>query len=329
MVAANLPEQRYEALAREIRNRRPHVVGLQEVFDFSCAGPGCSYGPIAGAFNDHLTGTLDALNGTYVAKAIVRDLNVTLPIQTPVGGAQVTVIDRDVILVRRDFADAATVAPLAGFCSHPSVDGCNYDVVATTSIAGQELRIERGFVGIDLTVANKKYRIVNTHLEVREPDGSNPYSRIVQSAQAYQLILTTTNTTPHSRKLIVIGDINSDPRDPVLPVPDYLQPFLGTDVIVPPYMQFIGATFTDTWTMRPGAEQGQGAPLIGFSCCQLEDLSNLKSMLYERIDMIFSLKKPCKVIDARLIGTTQASKTRPPVRLWAADHAAVAAALLY
>ena len=31
MVAANLPEQRYVALAGEISGRRPHVVGLQEV----------------------------------------------------------------------------------------------------------------------------------------------------------------------------------------------------------------------------------------------------------------------------------------------------------
>ena len=329
-VAANLPEQRYHALAREILLRLPHVVGLQEVFDFSCAGPGCSYQAIAGAFNDHLTGTLDALHGTYVAKAIVRNLYVTLPIQTPVGGALVTVTDRDVILVRKDLAGNASVAPYGVFCSHPSVDGCNYDLVATTSIAGNELRIERGFVGIDLTVGGVAYRVVNTHLEVREPDRSNPYSRIVQSAQAYQLIVTTTNTTPTGRKLIVVGDINSDPRDPPLPVPDFLQPILGVPVIVPPYTQFIAATFTDTWTMRPGAEHGFGAPLIGFSCCQDEDLANRRSMLYERIDMVFSLTKPSRVIDARLLGATPFSKTWPPGHgLWPSDHAAVAAALLY
>jgi hypothetical protein len=336
MVAANLPEQRYVALAREISGRRPQVVGLQEVFDFSCAGPGCSYGPIAGAFNDHLTGTLDALHGSYVAKAVVKNLDITLPVQTPNGGALVTVIDRDAILVRSDLAGAATVAPYGLFCTYPSVDGCNYDFVATTSIAGQTVKIERGFVGIDLAVGGSKYRVVNTHLEVREPDESNPYSRIVQSAQAYQLILTTTNTTPPDRKLIVIGDINSDPRDPLLPVPDFLQPLLGVAVIVPPYTQFAapvsvgGAGFTDAWTMRPGTSTGKGAPLIGFSCCQDEDLANRHSMLYERIDMVFSLTRPSRVMDARLIGTTPASKTWPPGQgIWAADHAAVAASLLY
>ena len=336
MVAANLPEQRYVALAREISGRRPHVVGLQEVFEFSCAGPGCSFGPIAGAFNDHLQGTLDALHGSYVAKAIVNNLNVTLPILTPVGGAYVTVLDRDVILVQSDLDGAATVVPYNSICTYPSMDGCNYDFVATTSIGGNPLRIERGFVGIDLTVGSSKYRVVNTHLEVREPDGSNPYSRIVQSAQAYQLILTATAAVPTDRKLIVIGDMNSDPRDPLLPVPDFLQPVLGVPVIVPPYMQFTapvlagGAGFTDAWTMRPGASTGKGAPLIGFSCCQLDDLSNRKSMLYERIDLIFALVRPSKVMDARLIGTTAASKTWPPGHgIWAADHAAVAATLRY
>ncbi len=347
-VAANLPEQRYMALAREISGRRPHVVGLQEVFEFSCTPPppgdpnlppgdGCVFGPIAGAFNDHLTGTLDALHGMYVAKAIVKNLDITLPIVTPTGGAYVTVIDRDVILVRKDLAGAAEVVPYDAFCSFPSVDGCNYDFVATTSIGGQPIRIERGFVGIDLAVGGSKYRVVNTHLEVREPDGSNPYSRIVQSAQAYQLIATTTATTPPDRKLIVVGDINSDPHDPLLDVPYELQVAYGLPpVIVPPYTQFAapvslgGAGFTDAWTMRPGAQHGQGAPLIGFSCCQDEDLANRRSELYERIDMVFSLTRPERVIDARLIGTTAASKTWPPGHgLWPSDHAAVAAALQY
>jgi hypothetical protein len=351
MVAQNLPEQRYVALAREISGRRPHVVGMQEVFEFTCTPPGandpnglvgngCSFGPIAGAFNDHLQGTLDALGGTYVAKAIVKNLDITLPIVTPVGGAYVTVVDRDVILVRSDLDGAATVVDYSGSpwsCTYPSVNGCNYDFVATTKIGGSDVRIERGFVGIDLTVGGSNYRVVNTHLEVREPDGSNPYSRIVQSVQAHQLVLTATAAVPSDRKLIVVGDINSDPRDPVLPVPEELQLAYGLPpVIVPPYMQFTapvslgGPGFTDSWTMRPGTATGQGAPLIGWSCCQDEDLANRHSALYERIDMIFSLTAPSKVLDARLIGTTPASKTPPGGHgLWAADHAAVAATLRY
>jgi hypothetical protein len=348
MVAANLPEQRYVALAREISGRRADVVGLQEVFEFICTPPGpddpnglvgngCDYGPIVGAFNDHLQGTLDALHGSYVDKAIVKNLDITLPIVTPVGGAYVTVIDRDVILVRRDLAGAATVVPYAALCaslvpSRASADGCNYSYVAATSIAGSTVRIERGFVGIDLTVDGSTYRVVNTHLEVREPDSSNPYSRFVQSAQAQELIyVTTTVMAPEAgRKLIIVGDINSDPRDLPLPAP------VPGGAIVPPYMLFAGnasdgfAGFTDAWTMRPGASTGKGWPLVGLSCCQDEDLANRHSKLYERIDMVFSLVKPSKVMDARLIGATPESKTWPPGHgLWPSDHAAVAAELRY
>ena len=210
------------------------------------------------------------------------------------------------------------------------MDGCNYDFVATTSIAGSSVRIERGFVGVDLTVGGSAYRVVNTHLEVREPDRIEPVLEIVQSAQAYQLILTATAAVPADRKLIVVGDINSDPRDPLLPVPPPLQPILQTDVIVPPYTQFIAATFTDAWTMRPGTATGKGAPLIGLSCCQLEDLVEppFDAVRADRHDLPFASAE--QVMDARLIGTTAASKTWPPgLGLWAADHAAVAAALQY
>jgi hypothetical protein len=354
MVAANLPEQRYVALARDISGRRPHVVGLQEVFEFSCTpfppgvpnvppGDGCAYGPIAGAFSDHLQGTLDALGGKYLAKAIVKNLDVTLPIVTPAGGAYVHVVDRDVILVRSDLDAGAAVVPFYLSCpttgpSRASIDGCNYDFVATTSIGGNPLRIERGFVGIDLAVGGSRYRVVNTHLEVREPDGSNPYSRIVQSAQAYELInVAMAFPRELDRKLIVVGDINSDPRDQILPVPEALQLTYGLPpVIVPPYRLFTapplagGGGFTDAWTMRPGAATGQGAPLIGLSCCQDEDLGNRHSALYERIDMVFSLTKPSKVMGARLLGETTSSKTWPPGHgLWPSDHAAVAATLRY
>lgn len=343
-VAANLPEQRYVALAREISGRRPDVVGLQEAFSFVCfpadpndpnfppqvQGDGCVDQAIAGAFNDHLAGTLDALHGTYVAKAVVKNLDITLPIVTGTGRAYVSVVDRDAILVRRDLDGSSSVVPYYAICTYPSLDGCNYDVVAATRIAGNDVRIERGFVGIDVTVRGAAYRVVNTHLEVRDPDPGNQYSRIFQSAQAYQLILTATAGVPEGRRLIVIGDMNSAPVDQPVPVPPPLQPVLGTDLIVPPYMQFQAATFTDAWTMRPGAMRGQGAPLIGFSCCQLEDLSNKHSMLYERIDLIWPLVKPSKVLDARLIGTTPASKTWPPGQgLWPSDHAAVAATLRY
>jgi hypothetical protein len=329
-VAANLPQQRFAALAGLITKRGPHLVGLQEVFRYDCQGPGCADPAIAGAFNDHLQGTLDSLGGAYVVKATVKNLDLTLPVVTSTGQALVTVIDRDVILARSDIASAVAPVPFNAICTYPSMDGCNYDVVGEVSLGGATVRIERGFVGVDASVDDEIYRFVNTHLEVREPAAGNPYSRIVQAAQAYQLLLTVQGTTPTDRKLLVVGDINSDPRDEILSVPPPLQPLLGTDEIVPPYLQFSNAQFTDTWTLRPGANTGNGAPLAGFSCCQDEDLGNHQSVHYERIDIIFSQTLPRRVQSARLLGESIADKTWPKgLGLWPSDHSSVAARLHY
>ena len=76
MIAANIPVKRMEALAAEIAKDQPALVGLQEVYRFQCTdlappspGQGCNDPSIAAAFSDQLQATLDALDGTYEAKA--------------------------------------------------------------------------------------------------------------------------------------------------------------------------------------------------------------------------------------------------------------------
>jgi hypothetical protein len=82
--------------------------------------------------------------------------------------------------------------------------------------------------------------------------------------------------------------------------------------------------------MRPGTGKAKGAPLVGYSCCQDEDLANHRSALYERVDLIFSLTPPTKVLDARLLGESVADKTLPRGwGVWPSDHASVAARLQY
>ena len=99
------------------------------------------------------------------------------------------------------------------------------------------------------------------------------------------LIQTLQATTPQSRSLLVVGDINSSPLDPLM-----------SGSILTPYMQFALAGYSDAWLLRPGN-------VPGLTCCQLTDLSNRKAELYERIDMLFSLEPPTKVKDARVVGT--------------------------
>jgi len=319
-IAANQPAERIKALADEIVKGEPALVGLQEVFRFQCtdlappvAGQGCDDPSTRDAFGDHLQGTLSALNGVYVATAIVTNLSLVVPLFINGAAVQVEVVDRDVILARGD----VTAGPVdftafqgVGICLKPSDQGCNYSVVLPAPSPFGSILIERGFVAVDATVDGNAYRFVNTHLEQKDP--TNPFLSLFQAAQAMELIQVLQGTTPADRSLIVVGDINSSPVDPLI---------LGS--VPTPYQQFLGAGFTDAWTLRPGK-------LPGLTCCQLEDLSNHKSVLYERIDMIFSLDPSEKVKQARVVGATVSDKTPPPGRgLWPSDHGAVTAELQF
>jgi len=353
--AASLPSERVKALAALIAKRNPALVGLEEVYGFTCvdANPapsrGCQNQEIAGAFTDQLADTLAALGGRYVDAAKVYNLNLPATLPSPLNllpGIPITyddrtiyvgVVDRDVILARTTGVTftptsfAALNAYNAALCSRPSQNGCNYVAAASADLnlglpAPVTIRFERGFVGVDAVVDSEPYRFVVTHLETRL-ESLGPTARGYQSAQAYELAgtLQVMNAFNPYGKTLLVGDFNSDPRDPVYPVPAPNQ-YLG----IPPYQQLVGLGFTDVWTMRPGTATGKGAPLVGFSCCQDADLGNHQSVLYERVDLLFSLTPPTKVQVARLLGESIGDKTPPQgFGLWPSDHASVAAVISF
>lgn len=336
-VAANRFPERALQQAQEIASRKPEIVALQEVWRFVCIdhyqppipGAGCGDPSIAGAFVDHLQVTLDALQAlgaTYHSAGTVTnfDLAVIVPPGLPglpfiIDGvpAFLLALDRDVILARDGIQTAAVdfagLHPL--ICVLPSADGCNYaNAVPANSPAGPVL-ILRGFVGVDTTVNGIDYRIVNTHLEQRDLVPGDPTARFFQTAQAFELLQTLQVTTPAERRLIVLGDMNSAPEDQPVPV--------GNDQLVPPYMQFAAAGFTDAWTRRPGA-------VSGVTCCQAENLANHKSSLNERIDLIWSREAPAAVKQARVVGASVSDKTPPAGRgIWPSDHGGVVAELQF
>jgi hypothetical protein len=343
-IAASRFIDRVERQAALIAKERPHIVALQEAWRFDCLdlapslpGKGCSDPAIAGAFLDQLEKTLDALKAKgvkYKTIARVKDLDVSV-IQVPglPAGIPFTInnfpallntIDRDVILARNDvLADAVDFSKVCP--DRVSLEGCNYQVVAKPIIPGgpaDGLPIERGFVAADARIGGKHYRIVNTHLELREPEPGNPITGFFQAAQAAELIDTLQVTTPPNKSLLLLGDMNSSPDDVgisgPLPLP---APF--DNGIVPPYQQLVSAGYTDGWLLREHQSPG-------FTCCQDENLRNKKSALSERIDMIFSLQQPAWVEDIRVVGNKQKDKTlSPPPRLWPSDHGGVAAELQF
>lgn len=336
----NIPE-RVHALAASIVERDAHLVGLQEMFRFNCVESGSIPGAcllLDAAMNDHLQLTMDALDGLgadYYVAGVVNNLTIpdddfNPPGETPLPGlpifldldaipdAFVQVFDRDIILARGDVP--ASVVPFP--CANVSGDGCNFSEIASADALGRTINIQRGFVGVDAEVNGQDYRFVNTHLEVQYPAPEQD-APLIQAAQATELILTMTYfPPPGDTRLIIVGDINSDPLHPI---------FLSSyGMAYPPYQQFtMGKSifgdqisplpYTDTWLLRPGKPRGH-------TCCEAADLSNKRSMLYERIDVIFTLQPPRRV-KANVLNNNPEDKT--PSGLWPSDHATLVGRFFY
>jgi endonuclease/exonuclease/phosphatase family metal-dependent hydrolase len=320
-IAASRPAERVQALAAEIAQRNPDVVGLQEAYAFTClpypgvpeeADRGCDDREVKGAFTDQLRNTGLALRGTYVVIGKVTNLKVdALPFAVNGFPALLQLADRDAMLVRRGLpAQAVDLAALTG--CRASDQGCNFDTRPPPfSTPMGPIAIERGFLAVDLTVKGRPYRVFNTHLEQRLLAPDLPATRLLQVGQAVEVLNKALGTWDGVRKLLVIGDINSAPQDQIEGAPT-------------PYQVFTMNGFTDSWNMRPQRDEG-------LTCCQSETLTNRRSELYERIDMIFSLAPPSRVVNMKLLGITTGDKTRPPGRdgLWPSDHAAIAARLFF
>jgi len=300
-VAANNFPERAQALAAEIVEKKPHLVGLQEVSNFTFNGYNAQP-----PFRDYLADLMAALaaqGADYRAAAVVKNLDV----QVPLSGNIVGVTDRDVILARGDVVTAVVPVALSG--CRQSLDGCNYTVVATATTPVGDISFERGFVAVDAVVGGMPVRFVNTHLEqsARDLDPTNPLASIFQSLQAVELISILAGfPNPLNVPIIVVGDINSSPQDQTVTVGPY--------VIVPPYSRFANAGYTDAWTLRPGDP-------IGFTCCQDENLLNLYSNLYERVDVTFTSELPVGMVKVNTVGNDEEDKT--PSGLWPSDHAGV------
>jgi endonuclease/exonuclease/phosphatase family metal-dependent hydrolase len=312
--ASSFPE-RAEALAAEIVEKKPHLIGLQEVYNFTLNGENADP-----PYRDYLADLLVALQAqgvVYEPLAVVNNLDITLPLAA-FGLGNIGILDRDVILVRGD-VEIAYPLPFPETICRTSVDGCNYQVVASTTlpILGP-INIERGYVAAYAEVDNYPLIFVNTHLEVKDLGTPVVPFGFFQGAQAAELnqvldALKSTAINPLGAPVVVAGDFNSDPRD------DYLAEF-GPFAFSPPYRQLSSAGFLDAWLLhRPGNP-------TGFTCCQEENLLNRRSALDERVDLIFSSDLPRK-LKVDVVGDKNSDKT--PSGLWPSDHAGVAAELTF
>ncbi|MGD8762649.1 MAG: hypothetical protein PVG87_10115, partial [Desulfobacteraceae bacterium] len=300
-VKANDFTGRAEALAALIVEKNPHLIGLQEVYDFTSLVPELNGSPPFLNYLDELREALSAQGACYDDVATVTNLDFG-PIPVPTYGL-VSITDRDVILARCGVETGVVDLTWFPLCQE-STDGCNYDTVAEAETPAGTIAFERGYVAVDV-IGSFPVRFFNTHLEVKLPDPYQPLSALIQSAQATELITLIglqNYFDPPMGPVIVVGDINSSPEDETV--------VIGPFTIVPPYTQFVLSGYADVWTLRPGKPKG-------LTCCYDEDLS-ITADLYERIDVIFSSAEPDRV-KANVVGNDEADRT--PSGLWPSDHA--------
>ncbi len=285
--------ERAVALADEIEEGRPHLIGLQEVARFITIDP--ASGP---------TGVLDylaLLNAElldrglhYEVVRVQENTEVTLPIAIDFGTGMITeavnFTDRDVVLARSDVR---------------ILDVASGNYQAQVPVA-PGLTLKRGWIRVEAELDGQSYNFVNTHLE----------GQALAQVQAFQLqellgsVLAGLNGVT-----ILVGDLNSDaeagPGDPSW---------------TPTYNTLIAQGFLDTWVLEHprGRERG-------FTCCHDDDLRNLRPALDERIDFVLVRddggsfgRLEIEVDDVEVLGDETDDLTFRS-GLWPSDHAGLIA----
>jgi len=337
-VVASNPPERMDAIADEIVQQQPHVLGLLEVFRIRIQVPSNSFvfDPSIPGFTfanfdlnpdgsitfipdaedivfDYLDLLLDALAARgleydVVEDAIAYESDFEFPAWNLVPDPELGCVPADGALptdVRAEDRDVilvrSDIATVNGTAAQYST---LLPLTISTGTDSPDVKIisVRGYAATDLTYKGRTYRFVNTHLEVDDQSDPGSIINVIQAAQAQELIQVL---DPVTLPLVVAGDFNSSP-DPA-------------DVTAS-YELMVGAGYTDIWT------QFSGRP--GDTCCQAEDLMNFESALFKRVDLIFV--RPSADTDylpssAWVTGKRQSDKTASG--LWDSDHGGVAANL--
>lgn len=311
---------RAEAIADEIAENKPQVVGLQEVETFYKQTPGdflignpTQASAVVIDFYQVLNAALLARGMEYQAFS-VTNADVELPMYDPESPSlfsDVRMVDHDMILVRKGTGASLILAN-------------NYSTDLSLNIGGSNVEFKRGFLIVDVDVKGNPFRCVSTHLEVRSSPGS--VFRVVQAAQMQELLGTVAYFQALDPKPITIsGDFNSSPED----VPGYGDvPGVGSVYYVPPYMQAVYSGYLDSWLLQCKYDEGY---TDGFD----ELVSDPTAQLTSRIDLVFVGpqdllidKVSCDVVGNQ-VSDMVPNPAYPGMYLWPSDHAGLVAKLKF
>jgi endonuclease/exonuclease/phosphatase family metal-dependent hydrolase len=282
-VLGNAFPTRAKALAAEIRKAKPDIVGVQEATIWRRGADGVKDGPTTPATqvvydsSQELQKALKAAGSPY--KEVVGSDWFDFEAPTALG-YDVRVTQRNVILVRKGSKVKVRKTFSGQFATH-------FDPPTPVGVAHQL----RGWVGLDGTLAKKKFRFVNTHLEA--------YSPAIANQQMQQLLKSGGPLASKQKRSILVGDFNSAP----------------------------GANANDRGTTRKDNAY-DSAIKAGFrnglprrkTCCFAEDLHSTADHLETWIDHVLTRPK-LKVLKSGITGTRQVGGLYP------SDHAGITATL--
>jgi endonuclease/exonuclease/phosphatase family metal-dependent hydrolase len=290
---------RAKVLAREIKNADPDLIGLQEaalwrqgqvgVLD---GGPATPATEVVFDFLASLRSELAALGDPYSVVRVQQEADIEAPAGSP--------YNRDIRLTMRDVILAKASLP-ANELSVQSTNSANFSNNLTFNTVAGPVTSTRGWVSANVTVHKHTFRFVDTHLEA--------FSNFYRTAQSQELLAGPLNT---SGPVVLVGDLNSDPNDPVFN--ESGSPFNNTN----PYDQLTGAGFADAWVQ---ANDGASGP----TCCNAADLLNPSPTLTQRIDHVLTKANAGAATGDVVVGTDADNRT--PSGLWPSDHAGVVATL--
>jgi len=293
ILASDFPA-RARVLAKEIAEKQPHAVGLQEVWSVQAEDLNGLAPDISLDFLAILMDELEARGQKYdVAVANTNVFVPALPALIPGVGLYLgQILDRDVILVRHNVAWAN---PAMG--TYPTIIDLpdppfNFDIV-------------RGWTSVDLVFGGNPYRFVNTHLEV-ESFGAG----CIQTLQAIDLQFALGGLAFQFGPLpeVVVGDFNSDPDDPGC------APAGGAS----PYSIMLSQGFTDAWTLRNNDRRSDGD-----TCCYTALAQDDDDGVTRRVDLIWIRGTDANGVTVRLSGDNP--KRQTPDGLYGSDHLGVMA----
>lgn len=198
------------ALAAEIQTYKPDVIGLQEATIWYCKKNAWSKKVEVFNFTDQL---LEALGGNYVLAS--KDGKTAFNPGYSINPIPFLTMVKDPTRFQKLFGqDKAACGFQIGDAlaikkelSTQVINVGNTEYEASYSIVPTLMTIYRGYTWADIAIENIPVRFISTHLESIWDENKVPNA----AKQATQLVEDVRET---NMPLVVIGDFNSDPRDP-------------------------------------------------------------------------------------------------------------------